>query len=55
MEQLPTDGDAKYLLEEIQKAKESLNTKGKTKVRKMKVKDDVSMVAEPRTEYKKNK
>ena len=50
VEQLPTDGDAKELLEEIKKAKEELaktNKKGK----KYKVKNDVRMVAEGKERY----
>ena len=56
VEQLPTDGDAKDLLEQIQKAKTELEKKGKTKpgrgkTRKMKKDEDKRMVAEPRGRY----
>ncbi len=53
VEQLPTDGDAKDLLAEIQKAKESLKTKPKG--RKKMIKEEVGMVAEPEVEYKTKK
>ena len=42
--QLPTDGDARELLEEIRKAKAGLEKGGRTK--KMKENDEVRMVAE---------
>lgn len=50
VEQLPTDGDARDLLERIKRAKEGLEKGGKS--RKMKVVDEVRMVAEPKVRYR---
>lgn len=47
--QLPTDGDARDLLEQIKRAKEGLE-KGE-KGRKMKMEDEVNLAAEPRGRY----
>ena len=47
--QLPTDGDARELLEQIKLAKAGLEKGGKTK--KMKGNDDVRMVAEEGARY----
>jgi len=47
--QLPTDGDARELLEEIRKAKSGLEKGGRTK--KMKENDEVRMVAEDGKRY----
>jgi len=49
VEQLPTDGDAKELLEEIRKAKAGLEKGGRTK--KMKENEEVRMVAEDGGRY----
>jgi len=49
VEQLPTDGDARELLEEIRKAKAGLEKGGRTK--KMKENDEVRMVAEDGVRY----
>ncbi len=49
VEQLPADGDARDLLEQIKQAKEGLEKGGKGK--KMKVEDEVRMVAEEGTRY----
>jgi len=49
VEQLPTDGDARDLLEEIRKAKAGLEKGGRTK--KMKENDEVRMVAEDGVRY----
>ena len=49
MPQLPTDGDARDLLEEIKQAKEGLQIGGKG--RKMKVEDELRMVAEAGVRY----
>lgn len=49
VEQLPTDGNARELLEEIQKAKAGLEKGGRTK--KMKKNDEVRMVAEDGARY----
>ena len=49
VEQLPTDGDARELLEEIRKAKAVLEKGGKGK--KMKVEDELRMVAEDGVRY----
>ena len=47
--QLPTDDDARYLLEQIKKAKAGLEKGGRTK--KMKENDEVRMVAEAGANY----
>jgi type I restriction enzyme S subunit len=47
--QLPTDGDARELLEQIKRAKEGLEKGGKGK--KMKVEDELRMVAEDGARY----
>ena len=49
VEQLPTDGDARELLEEIRKAKAGLEKGGKG--RKLKVEDEVRMVADEGARY----
>lgn len=49
VEQLPTDGDARDLLEQIKQAKAGLEKGGKSK--KLKVKDEVRMVAEDGVKY----
>ena len=49
VEQLPTDGDARELLEEIRKAKAGLEKGGRTK--KIKGNDTVRMVAEDGVRY----
>ena len=49
VEQLPTDGDARDLLEQIKLAKEGLEKGGKG--RKMKVEDAPDLAAEPRENY----
>ena len=49
VEQLPTDGDARELLEEIRKANTGLEKGGRTK--KMKENDEVRMVAEDGVRY----
>ena len=49
VEQLPIDGDARELLEEIRKAKAGLEKGGRTK--KMKENDEVRMVAEDGARY----
>jgi len=49
--QLPTDGDARELLEEIRKAKAGLEKGGRTK--KMKENDEVRMVEDDRARYEK--
>ena len=47
--QLATDGDARELLEQIKRAKEGLEKGGKG--RKMKVEDELRMVAEAGARY----
>ena len=47
--QLPTDGDARDLLEQIKRAKEGLEKSGKGKT--LKVTDEVRMVAEVKVKY----
>jgi len=47
--QLPTDGDARDLLEQIKLAKEGLEKGGRSK--KLKVEDEVRMVAERKVSY----
>jgi Tfp pilus assembly protein PilO len=49
VEQLPTDGDARDLLEQIKQAKAGLEKGGKTK--KLKAEDEVRMVAEAGARY----
>jgi type I restriction enzyme S subunit len=49
VEQLPTDGDARDLLEQIKRAKEGLEKGGKG--RKLKVEDEVRMVADEGARY----
>ena len=49
VEQLPSDGDARELLEEIRKAKAGLEKGWRTK--KMKENDEVRMVAEDGARY----
>lgn len=49
VEQLPTDGDARDLLEQIKQAKEGLEKGGKG--RKMKVVDELNLAAEPKGRY----
>jgi type I restriction enzyme S subunit len=49
VEQLPSDGDARDLLEQIKRAKEGLEKGGKGK--KMKVEDELRMVAEDGARY----
>jgi len=49
VEQLPNDGDARDLLEQIKRAKEGLEKGGKG--RKLKVEDEVRMVADEGARY----
>jgi hypothetical protein len=49
VDQLPTDGNARDLLEQIKLAKEGLEKGGKLK--KMKVEEELNVAAEPRGKY----